>query len=131
VLTDELRSLAWDRLGLRRDEAGLAWAADRIGEIRALVAGVRIGGPPASNAAWQELLDLQSRLATIEAVATAASARAETRGVHIRRDHPARDDAAWLRTVVVRGRPGSLTTTTTPVALDRLAPDAIRAGDAR
>jgi succinate dehydrogenase / fumarate reductase flavoprotein subunit/fumarate reductase flavoprotein subunit len=131
VLADELRSLAWDHVGLRRDEAGLELAADRIAVMREAAEGIRVDGPPGSNAAWQETLDLHSRLATIEAVVAAARARTETRGVHIRRDHPARDDAAWLRTIVVRGRPGSLTTTTDPVVFDRLAPDVPRVGEAR
>jgi succinate dehydrogenase/fumarate reductase flavoprotein subunit len=118
-------------VGLRRDDAGLTLAADRIAAMREVVADIRVGGPPASNAAWQEVLDLRSRLATIEAVVTAARDRTETRGVHIRRDHPARDDAAWLRTVVVRGRPGSLTTTTNPVRFDGLAPDGPRVSEPR
>lgn len=118
VLTDELRSLAWDHVGLRRDEPGLALAAEAIVAMRAAAAEIRVAGPPALNAGWHELLDLRSRLATMEAVVVAARTRTETRGVHIRRDHPARDDAGWLRSVVVRGRPGALAATTMPVTAE-------------
>lgn len=131
VLADELRSVAWDHVGLRRDERGLALAAERLAGIRAAADDVRVAGPPGSNAGWHELLDLHSRLATIDAVVAAARARTETRGVHIRRDHPERDDARWLRAVVVRGRPGALTTTSTPVSFERIEPPASAAGGSR
>lgn len=131
ALADELRDLAWDHVGLRRDDAELRAARDRIGTMRAAAATIRVAGDAAANLAWQEVLDLDSRLTTMEAVVTAALTRTETRGVHVRRDHPDRDDASWLRTVVVRGRPGSLSPTTVPLTLARLAPDTDRARDAR
>lgn len=131
VLADELRSVAWDHVGLRRDEPGLALAAERLAGIRWAAGDVRVAGAPGSNAEWHEVLDLQSRLATIEAVVAAARARTETRGVHIRRDHPERDDTRWLRTIIVRGQPGALTTTSTPVTFERIAPPASAAGGSR
>ena len=56
----------------------------------------------------------------------AARARTESRGMQVRTDHPARDDARWLRTVVLRRGPGDgePAVETRPVALDRLWPDA-------
>jgi succinate dehydrogenase / fumarate reductase flavoprotein subunit/fumarate reductase flavoprotein subunit len=118
ALTIELRAILWDHVGLRRDGTGLEEASARIGGIRDVASAMAVSGPPAANAAWQELLDLDSRLTVAEATTVAARTRTETRGVHIRRDHPDRDDARWLRTVLVSGRPGALTATTGPVALE-------------
>jgi len=122
TLTEELRAVMWDRAGLRRDAAGLVEGAAAIASIRERGATVAVAGGAAANGAWQETLDLQSRLAVCEAVIAAATARTETRGVHVRADHPALDPA-WVRTVLVRGMPGTLVVETAPVALDRLRPD--------
>ncbi len=121
ALTDELRRVMWERVGLRRDAPGLTAAAAAVVELRERAALARVSGGPAANGAWQDALDLHSRLAVCEAVVASATARTETRGVHVRADHPA-TDPAWLRTVLVRGLPGALTVETAPVALDRLAP---------
>lgn len=123
-LTDELRTVMWDRVGLRRDATGLAEASAAIASIRDRAGVLTVGGPAAANAAWQEALDLASRLAVCEAVVAAAVTRTETRGVHVRADHPD-PDPGWLRTVLVRGRPGDLRVETVPVVLDRLTPDGV------
>jgi succinate dehydrogenase / fumarate reductase flavoprotein subunit/fumarate reductase flavoprotein subunit len=122
-LAGDLGGALWDLVGLRRDAAGLAAATERIGELRERSSTVSVAGPAAANRPWQDALDFDSRLAVAEAVVTAAAARTESRGVHLRRDHPARDDAAWLRTVVVQHAGGGLSATTRPIRVDRLHPD--------
>jgi succinate dehydrogenase / fumarate reductase flavoprotein subunit/fumarate reductase flavoprotein subunit len=124
VVTTRLADVMWRDVGLRRDASGLATAAEAIGERRQEADGVAAPGPREQNGPWQDALDLTSRLAVAEVVVAAAMARTETRGVHLRADHPARDDHGWLRSVRVRQVDGRLAVTTSPVALDRLTPDA-------
>jgi succinate dehydrogenase / fumarate reductase flavoprotein subunit/fumarate reductase flavoprotein subunit len=124
-LTRELGAVLWDLAGLRRDATGLALAAERVSQLRDRAQRAAVPGGPTANGAWQERLDLASRLDVAEAVIAAATAREETRGVHARADHARRDDDRWLRTVLVRrSGDGTAGVSTQPVVLDRLAPDA-------
>jgi succinate dehydrogenase/fumarate reductase flavoprotein subunit len=123
ALARELGDVLWDLVGLRRDPAGLATAATRIETLRDRSRRASVAGAPRANGPWQEALDLASRLDVAELVVAAATARTESRGVHIRSDAPTRDDAAWLRSVEVRRGPGGVETTSVPVVLDRLRPE--------
>ncbi|HXG40594.1 MAG TPA: FAD-binding protein [Candidatus Limnocylindrales bacterium] len=118
VLRRELAELLWTSVGLRRDATGLRAALERIVELRERSSRIGVAGGAAASVAWQEALDLASRLAVAEAVTSAALARTESRGVHVRVDFPNRDDGAWLRPVVVRGLPGALDVSLGPVPCD-------------
>jgi len=120
-LARELGDIFWERVGPRRDAAGLADAAARIAELHERAGRVTVTGPPAANGAWQEALDLESRLAVAEVVVAAAAARTESRGVHVRRDFPTAD--RWPQAAIVRRDAGGVRVTMDPVALDRLRPE--------
>ncbi len=70
----KLRSLAWEKLGLTRDEAGLSAARQELAEL------------------WRELPDGPSEVRNLTAAATliaaAARRRRESRGAHFRSDYP-------------------------------------------
>ncbi|HEY3522496.1 MAG TPA: FAD-binding protein [Candidatus Limnocylindrales bacterium] len=123
-LWEELREIMWWRVGLARDASGLAEAAEGIARLRAESAAVAVAGGSAANPSWQEALDLGNALLAAELVVVSAAAREETRGMQVRTDFPVRDDAAWLRTVVVRGGQGSHGVDRRPVEFPRLRPDA-------
>jgi L-aspartate oxidase len=74
-----LRALMWDRVGLVRDGKGLEQALDEI---------ERLGRDLAPGSC-----ELRNLLAAARWVATAALARRETRGSHVRADYPRTDDA--------------------------------------
>jgi succinate dehydrogenase / fumarate reductase flavoprotein subunit/fumarate reductase flavoprotein subunit len=119
-LAVELGSILWERVGLRREGTGLAQAAHAIEQLRERAAGAGAPGPREQNVVWQDALDLDSRLLIANAVVASATMRTETRGAHLRSDHPVRDDATWLRSVTVRDAGDGLTASTMPIALDRL-----------
>ncbi len=132
-LGDELRAVMSEHVGLVRDEAGLATAADRLRRLRDRIARVAVAGPAAANPAWQQALDLENEVTVAMLVIAAAQARLESRGMHVRRDHPERDDVDWLRTVLLRRASDGgdqPIVETRPVALGRLRPDAAE-GDRR
>jgi L-aspartate oxidase len=100
TLVAALRRLMWERVGVERDEAGLAAAAAELEELAwrhpkisgLHPAGIEAAGPAAGwlagearNLLWAGCL-----------LAQAALARRESRGGHYRTDHPS-PDAAWQR----------------------------------
>ena len=62
-------------------------------------------------------LELGNMLLLAEAVAHAALAREETRGVHVRTDFPERDDKKWLRHSLQYYSPDGPSLSHTPVKL--------------
>ena len=84
-LRRRVRGVAWSRVGVVRDGAGLLAALDELEDLA-------LAGPPAGGET-RNLLDV-ARL-----VASAALLREESRGAHWRSDHPAPDPSAARRTV--------------------------------
>jgi L-aspartate oxidase len=80
------RAIAWERVGLIRDGAGLADAAARLAELHAAL-------PPGAS-------EERSIVTVAWLIATAAARRRESRGAHFRSDFPATDPAWSTRTLV-------------------------------
>jgi succinate dehydrogenase/fumarate reductase flavoprotein subunit len=89
TLLDELRALMWADVGPLREEAGLARALARLGEMRCTLAQVAIAPGRESNASLGDWFELRASLCAAEAVAHAALSRRESRGTHQRDDFPA------------------------------------------
>ncbi len=98
----ELQATMQERVGIFRDEEGLAAAVSELGRLRERTGRVRASGGRAFNPAWNLCRDLQSLLTCSEAVARGALMRAESRGAHSRLDHPAYDDYWAEHNIVVR-----------------------------
>jgi L-aspartate oxidase len=81
-----LPQLAWERLGLLRDEAGLVAALERLEAWRALP----MGEPGVAGG------ELRNVILVAWLIAQAARWRRESRGCHYRLDYPAADPA-WLK----------------------------------
>jgi aspartate oxidase len=88
----ELGRLMSRLCGVVRSAQGLAEAQKAL---EALQAGLR---PPQHLVDELELFNL---LTAASLMVTAASRRDESRGVHLRSDHPERDDVHWLRHIVL------------------------------
>jgi L-aspartate oxidase len=92
-IRDSLRSLMWRSVGIERDAAGLAEAADQVDFWCRYVLGHVFSDP----AGWT----MQNMLTVARLMIAAASAREESRGVHTRRDFP-NPDPAWARHIGLR-----------------------------
>ncbi len=74
-------------VGINRDAAGLSSAADSIRELRALEFGIQ-DSSTMMNTEYIAMRQTQGLLAIAEAVVASADARKESRGSHLRTDHP-------------------------------------------
>ncbi len=104
----ELQKIMWEKAGPFRTGVGLSDALVRIRNMRdeSLPHAV-IGTNQSFNLDLQDWFELRAMLAAAEAVAAAASARAESRGAHQREDFPRADDS-FLRNQVLELRNGAL-----------------------
>jgi L-aspartate oxidase len=93
-LRNSLSSLMWRHVGIERDAAGLAEAAETLDFWCGYVLETQFDSPPG----WQ----LQNMLTVAALMVEAARQREESRGCHLRRDFPATDDARWRRHIAVR-----------------------------
>lgn len=86
-------------VGLRRSRAGLEATLAKLGVFEAeLAAGARAPTPRDGVRA----LEAANMVTSAKLVTRAALERTESRGAHQRTDHPDRDDAHWLRHVVLQ-----------------------------
>lgn len=102
ALQRRLQALLWEKVGPLRDADGLDEARAEIEEIEAATTDAATAPFRRYNTEVLDLLELQFMLATGRLIATAATARAESRGAHVRRDFPERDDSKWLRNITLR-----------------------------
>jgi L-aspartate oxidase len=99
---ESVRRLMWDYVGVERSNARLAAAAPRLDLIRGEVDRFyrRFAVDP-------DLLELRNITLVAEIILRLATARKESRGLHVNRDHPERDDVRFRRDSVI-GRVGDV-----------------------
>ena len=93
-IRNSLKSLMWRSAGVRREGGELAEAAENIDHWCSYVLARQFADPEG----WE----LQNMLTVARITIAAAAARQETRGVHLRTDFPATDDAHWRRRIAFR-----------------------------
>ena len=104
ALRDEMTAAMEKGVGIYRDREGTAEACRELGRLRERYRrGVRLDDHArAFNTEWLTALELGNMLEVAEAMAHSAAARRESRGAHMRLDHPERDDAAFLKHSLAR-----------------------------
>ncbi len=100
-----------------RTEESLSEMSTVLGGLRARYREVSIDDTGSVfNFDLTEALELGYLLDLAEALVASARARTESRGAHFRDDHPARDDATWMRhTLAQRGPDGKVALSYKPV----------------
>ena len=93
-IRNSLKSLMWRAVGVQRDREPLEDAAETIDNWCRYVLARQF----ADLAGWE----LQNMLTVSRIMVAAATAREESRGVHLRTDFPRPDDEHWLRHLAYR-----------------------------
>jgi succinate dehydrogenase / fumarate reductase, flavoprotein subunit len=103
----ELATMMDEKVGVYRDDAGLREALRKIAELRERYARVAVGDKGrVFNQALEFMLELGFMLDCAQAIARAALERTESRGAQARTDYPERNDAEWLKHVLLTYRAG-------------------------
>src|SRR5579872_7223284 len=99
----ELGTLMDEKVGVYRDEAGLNEALAGVQALKRRYASVAVGDKSRIyNQALTFVLELGFMLDCAEATIYGAITRKESRGAQSRTDYPQRNDAEWLKHVVIR-----------------------------
>lgn len=113
----ELGELMDANVGVARTDTGLAEAQAKIQALQQRHASLRVNNKSRIfNYALASHIELGNLLKLAEATALAARGRAESRGAHVRTDHPEKDDSTWKAHTVVRSQDGSPKLDTRPVS---------------
>jgi fumarate reductase flavoprotein subunit len=126
ALRDEMTGAMEKGVGIYRDQAGITDAAAKLAELRGRYRRVRLDDRSrAFNTEWLAALELGFMLEVAEAMAHGALGRRESRGAHMRLDHPARDDEQFLKHSLAHyGAEAAPRIDYTPVAITRSHPRA-------
>lgn len=102
VLHEQLQTLMWDKVGIKRDQAQLDEAAKELAVMRATLeeSVSAAGGHTAFNREWVACMELENMIDIARTIVFAAGIRQESRGAHYRYDYPGAVDA-WDRTNIV------------------------------
>lgn len=97
-LTERMRQIMWDYVGLSRSASELENALVQLDEMAASIDSYRVTADYLS-----EYLELRDMLLVSRLMARAALERTESRGSHYRTDYPEPSDA-WQKRILLRGR---------------------------
>ncbi|HLJ83065.1 MAG TPA: FAD-binding protein, partial [Candidatus Eremiobacteraceae bacterium] len=104
----ELGTMMDKYVGVYRDEAGLNEALRQLGDLRTRYERVAVGDKSrVFNQALTFVIELGYMLDCADATIRSAIVRTESRGAQSRTDYPQRNDAEWLKHVVIRQRAGT------------------------
>jgi succinate dehydrogenase/fumarate reductase flavoprotein subunit len=120
-LRKELEDVMWDKVGVVRNGPDLQSALDALTRLQARAGRVKVAGTPASNPAWNALMDLTNLGVVGHMVAESALIRTESRGAHFRQDYPF-SDPTWLKNIVLTPRGDKLDVHFETVLFTRLSP---------
>lgn len=104
----DLATMMDRNVGVYRDEPGLQSALRQLGELQTRYESVSVGDKGrVFNQALQFVLELGFLLDCAEPIVRGALLRKESRGAQARTDYPDRNDAEWLKHILIAYRDGA------------------------
>jgi len=123
VLWHEIRDIAYQKVGVIREQTQLREAIEKLKELREKIYNCSVSCPRRNkNREWLRALELRNLVDCLLAAAVAADARDESRGVHVRRDRPEVDHENWRFHLVVRASDEGPLLAREPVKSDKSPP---------
>jgi fumarate reductase flavoprotein subunit len=102
-IRESLYTLMWDEVGIVRDAESLVRGKAGLDDLKAqLDATGLVDGSRTFNVTWHDWMNLESQILISQAIASAATARKDSRGAHYRTDFPETRDLENSRNTVVR-----------------------------
>ena len=104
----DLATMMDAHVGVYRDEAGLLEAMGKLADLKARYKRVAVGDKGrVFNQALQSVVELGFMFDCAETIVLGALLRKESRGAQARTDYPERNDAEWLKHILVTYRAGA------------------------
>jgi len=104
----DLATMMDAHVGVYRDEAGLLDALGKLADLKARYERVAVGDKGrVFNQALQSVVELGFMFDCAETIVLGALLRKESRGAQARTDYPERNDAEWLKHILVTYRAGA------------------------
>jgi len=122
LLKSKIQKIMDDYVGVVKTGASLEKALSELRRIELEELPKIYLGDEKSYGSLVEAIDVVNMVCTGQIVASAALYRTESRGAHYREDFPQRDDANWLKNVVVKLEANKMLVTAVPVELLELRP---------
>ena len=123
VLRQELQQSMKDDVGIYRTPQQLDQARVKISELKQRYTRVHVQDKSTVyNVNLTDAIELGNLLDLAEAIVAAAIHRTESRGAHVRLDFPKRDDANWLKHILVQYSPSGPVLSYLPVTITSYQP---------
>jgi succinate dehydrogenase / fumarate reductase flavoprotein subunit len=123
-LREEMQDVMQDDVGIFRTGRGMKEAVDKVRELKQRYRDVVVMDKGKHfNTDLMEAWELGNLLDLAEVTSVCALNRTESRGAHMREDHPDRDDVEWLKhTLAFREADGALRLDYKPVVITKFQP---------
>ena len=122
-LRRRLRDISYDKMGVLRDGDTLTAAIAELEEVGQAGEGLSLTTKRRDhNREWIEAIELRNMVQCVRLSALAALERTESRGVHVREDHPFVDNQTWRRHLVVQKNKGHPVLVSAPVVSKTVLP---------
>jgi succinate dehydrogenase/fumarate reductase flavoprotein subunit len=121
-LKNEINGIMNEYVGVVRGLDGLKKAVDRLNAVKEKLRDLHVQKDE-PNSGLRSALEVENLVTVGRIVAIAALTRTETRGAHYNEDYPDRDDANWLKNIVIKRRGDEIYIKTVAPALTKLLPE--------
>ncbi len=122
-IRQDLQKVMKENVGIYRTPEELLTAQKKVAELKGRYANVYVQDKSTTyNVNLTDALELGYLLDLAECIVAAAILRTESRGAHVRLDFPKRDDANWLKHILVQASPAGPKLSFLPVTVTSYQP---------